>query len=265
MPIAPYRVFACRYAMREAKRHEHFLEPIDNPDASMPMDYFVWVAISEERTIVIDVGFNAEVAVQRGRVPLRRPAEALRLIGVDPASVEDIVITHMHYDHVGTVEDFPRARFHAHAADMAFVTGPAMQEARFRVPYETEDIEKFTGLLYQDRLVLHDVPFELAPGLSVHHLGGHTPGVQVVRVFTERGWIVLASDTSHYYENMETNRVFSISHTPEKSLAAFSALRALADSPQHIIPGHDPMVLQRYPAPSPDLEGIVVRLDVPPF
>ena len=105
---------------------------------------------------------------------------------------------------------------------------------------------------------------ELAPGLSLHLLGGHTGGNQVVRVHTARGWIVLASDASHFYENIETDRPFAIAYEPERVLAGYRRMYELADSRAHVIPGHDPLVMERYPAPSSDLEGIVVRLDVPP-
>ena len=79
-----------------------------------------------------------------------------------------------------------------------------------------------------------------------------------------RGWVVLASDTSHYYEHMETGRAFPTAFHVGEMVEGYDKLRALAESPKHIIPGHDPLVMQRYPAPSKDLEGIVVRLDVPP-
>jgi glyoxylase-like metal-dependent hydrolase (beta-lactamase superfamily II) len=79
-----------------------------------------------------------------------------------------------------------------------------------------------------------------------------------------RGWVVLASDTSHYYEHMETGRVFPTAFHVGEMVEGYDKLRALAESPQHIIPGHDPLVMERYPAPSKDLEGVVVRLDVPP-
>ena len=262
--ITPYRVYACRYGTREATRREHFIDPDAHPDVSMPMDYFVWVATNDERTIVIDTGYSAEVGTRRGRTQLRQPADALRLVGIDPAQVEDVVLTHFHYDHVGTLADFPRARFHANALDMEYVTGPSMHDPHDRGPYEVADVTDLVRLLHEERLSLYSAPAELARGLSIHHLGGHTPGIQPVRVWTQRGWVVLASDVSHYYENMESGRPFAITHDREKAVAAFSALRALADSPQHIIPGHDPRVLERYPAPSPDLEGIIARLDVPP-
>ena len=90
-----YQVHAVKYAERDARRGEHFIGG-DPHDAPMPMDYFVWAAVSPERTYVIDTGFTAEVAARRKRDYLRCPAEGLKLLGVDPGTVEDVVISHLH-------------------------------------------------------------------------------------------------------------------------------------------------------------------------
>ena len=89
-------------------------------------------------------------------------------------------------------------------------------------------------------------------------------GLQVARVRTRRGWVVLASDASHFYANMEQSRPFPIVYNVADMLEGYGKLRALASSPQHIIPGHDPLVLKRYPPAAAGLEGIVARLDAEP-
>ena len=94
--------------------------------------------------------------------------------------------------------------------------------------------------------------------------GGHTPGMQSVRVRTKRGWVVLASDACHFYENMEGAKPFPVVYNVGDMMEGWEKLRNLADSPAHVVPGHDPLVMQRYPAPNKSLEGLVVRLDVPP-
>jgi len=111
MSLPNYEVFAIRYARRDARRPEHFIGG-DPHDAPMPMDYFVWLILSGERTIVVDTGFTAEVAAKRKREFLRTPKAGLALLGVKTEEVRDVVITHMHYDHVGTFFDFPEANFH---------------------------------------------------------------------------------------------------------------------------------------------------------
>jgi glyoxylase-like metal-dependent hydrolase (beta-lactamase superfamily II) len=148
------------------------------------------------------------------------------------------------------------------AIEMEFITGPELDQ--YRRSFEFEDAMELVRRRYDGSLTLHDGSFELATGLSVHHLGGHTPGMQVVKVATKRGAVVLASDATHYYENMETEKPFVTIYDREKSKTAWRLLKELADSPQHVVPGHDPLVMARYPALSPRHEGIAVRLDVMP-
>jgi glyoxylase-like metal-dependent hydrolase (beta-lactamase superfamily II) len=115
--------------------------------------------------------------------------------------------------------------------------------------------------VHQGRVVFHAGDEDLAPGVSVHLIGGHTDGLQVVRVHTARGWLVLASDASHYYENMEAGRPFPIVFDVGAMLEGFETLRRLASSDDAIVPGHDPLVLARYPPAAPGLDGVAVRLD----
>ena len=258
-----YEVYAIKYATRNAFRHDHFIGG-DPHDAPMPMDYFVWLIRSAARTFVVDTGFTREVGEARKRTFLRAPAEGLALMDVKAADVENVIITHMHYDHVGTFHDFPRAQFHLQDAEMAFATGRQMRHTRFRHSIEVEDVVGMVKLVFGDRVTFHCGDAELAPGLSVHHIGGHTPGLQSVRVMTQRGWLVLASDATHYYEHFEKDRCFPTVYNVGDTLEGYARLRKLAASPKHIIPGHDPLVMQRYPAVSRALEGIAVRLDVEP-
>jgi glyoxylase-like metal-dependent hydrolase (beta-lactamase superfamily II) len=261
-----YRIFAVKYATRDAKRVDHFLDKasVPNPDGPMPMDYFVWLVQNPSRTFVIDTGFTEAAGTRRGRTFLRKPADGLKLLDVDASQIEDVVITHMHYDHAGTVSDFTRARLHLQEPELRWVTSSEMFERGARGSFEVDDVVNIVRGLYDERVRLHNGDWELAPGISVHLTGGHTPGIQVVRVNTDRGWVVLASDSTHYYENMETGRPFATTHDVNKVLEGFKTLRTLADSEKHIVPGHDPLVMQRYPAASQQLDGVAVRLDAVP-
>jgi glyoxylase-like metal-dependent hydrolase (beta-lactamase superfamily II) len=263
MPLPDYEVFAIRYARRDARRHEHFIGG-DPHDAPMAMDYFVWLIRNDERIVVVDTGFTAEVAARREREHLRTPKAGLALLGVKADEVREVVITHMHYDHVGTFFDFPQARFHLQDEEMRFVTGRHMRHQRFAHSFEVEDVVGMVRMLFKGRVIFHAGADELAPGISLHHIGGHTPGMQSVRVHTRRGWVVVASDAAHYYEHFEQGRCFTSMYNLGDALEGYDTLRRLAESPQHVIPGHDPLVMERYPAVSKELEGIAVRLDVEP-
>jgi len=255
-----YEVYAVKYAHHARRAAENFIggDPHDGP---MPLDYFVWLIRGEGREIVVDTGFSAAMAAKRGRQHLRCPTEALKLLGTDSKAIKDVVITHLHYDHVGNFELFPAATLHLQELEMRYATGPYMCHECFRGAFEVEDVVGMVRRVYENRVRFHAGDGELFPGVSVHLIGGHTMGLQVVRVATRRGWVVLASDASHFYANMEQVRPFPIVWSVADMVEGYRKLRALADSPGHIVPGHDPLVLERYRPPKKALEGIVVRLD----
>jgi glyoxylase-like metal-dependent hydrolase (beta-lactamase superfamily II) len=174
--------------------------------------------------------------------------------------VDDVIITHLHYDHVGGFEQFPQARFHVQDREVAFATGRHMTDPSQQHAFTATHIADFVIAVHGGRVVFHDGDAELAPGLSVHHLGGHTDGLQVVRVATEQGWLVLASDATHYYENIEQRRPFPIAFDVDTMVAGFARVEQLASGPDMYIPGHDPEVLERYDPVNHDLEGIAARL-----
>ena len=259
-----YQVYAVRYAHHDRRAHENFLQGDPHDTAPMPLDYFVWAVVGESRTLVFDTGFDKAMAQKRGREFLRPPGEGLQAIGIDPASVKDVVISHMHYDHTGNNELFPNATYHLQDREMAFCTGRCMCHPNLRRSFEEEDVTAMVGRLFRGRVQFHSGADELAPGITVHHVGGHTDGLQAMRVKTERGWVVLASDASHFYANFEQMRAYPTVYNVGDMLEGFATIRRLATSLQHVVPGHDPLVLQRYPAAKPGLEGVAVRLDVEP-
>jgi glyoxylase-like metal-dependent hydrolase (beta-lactamase superfamily II) len=255
-----YRVYAAKYAERDARRPEHFLGG-DPHDVPMPMDYFVWAVVSPDETWVVDTGFEEGDASRRGRRLLRSSSEALGLVGVTASTVSNVILTHLHYDHAGGLDQFPGARFHVQDREMAYATGRHMTRAALRHSFTDDHVVSLVRAVYDDRVVFHAGDRELAPGLSVHLIGGHTDGLQVVRVRVEDGWLVLASDATHYYENMEEGRPFPIVFDVGAMLEGHQTVRRLASTPDAVVPGHDPLVLDRYPPPSSKLEGIAARLD----
>lgn len=267
MSTPVYEVYAIKYAHHARRAAENFLGglPQDEHDGPMPLDYFVWLVREAGnkagRQIVVDTGFSAAMAAKRARDHLRCPSEGLRLLGCDASTVKDVVVTHLHYDHIGNFELFPAAQFHLQDQEMRYATGRHMGQPVFRGAYEVEDVVGMVRSVYAGRVRFHDGDGDIAPGVSVHLIGGHTMGLQVVRVATRRGWLVLASDASHFYANMEQVRPFPIVYNVADMVEGYARLRALAASKDHLIPGHDPQVMVRYPAPSKDLEGIAVRLD----
>lgn len=257
-----YEILALKYAELTTRRRFESFVAADDHDGPHPIDYFVWVIRNADRTIVVDTGFDAAEGAKRGRKVDRAPAAALEQIGVAAGSVEQVVVTHLHYDHAGTLGAFPKARFHLQEAEMAYATGPCMCHNFLRYPFTVEHVCDMVRNVYSGRVAFHDGDAEIAPGVTVHKIGGHSRGLQCVRVATATGPVVLASDTSHYYENFEKGKVFPVTIDIADVLDGYVRLQALAGSPRRVVPGHDPLVLKRYPALNSQTQGIVHRLDV---
>lgn len=261
---APFELYAIRYANHNNRKSSDNMIGGDLHEEGSDLDYFVWVARRAEEVFLIDTGFGKDAAAQRGRTLLQTPAEAVRLLGINAAEIGHVILTHLHYDHAGTLSDFPGARFHVQDSEAAFATGRCMCHEFLRGPYDVEDVVSFIRHVYADRVQFHDSDVELADGLSLHRVGGHTAGMQMVRVWTRRGWVVLASDASHLYANFQNRKAFPAVYHLGELLEGYGVMDRLADSEDHIIPGHDPLVMRLYPAPTPEMEGVIVSLDVEP-
>ena len=262
-PAETYAIYAIKYARHERRSSENFLGG-DPHDVPMPMDYFVWAVVGDTGTFIVDSGFDAEKAQKRGRTITHPVAEGLQAIGIRPDAVEDVIVTHMHYDHAGNRSLFPRARYHVQDREMAYCTGRCMCQHALNHPFEPDDVTQMVRRIFDGKVQFHDGASHITSGLSVHLVGGHTNGLQVVRVHTQRGWVVLASDASHYYANMEARRPFPAVYNVGDMIEAYQTCYKLADSPQHVVPGHDPDVLKRFPAVSKETDGWIVRLDAAP-
>src|SRR5271165_4066736 len=255
-----YRVFALRYGSNQRRRRAEniiFRGPEDDHDAPMPMDFFVWAIVGpHEGTVLVDTGSGPRTMTARGHDHLRSPATVLAKLGIGAGDVTDVITTHMHWDHAGNITDFPAARLHVQRAEMAHATGPSMCSGFLRRPYDPEQLAEWLAELYRGRVTFHQGDEEIAPGISVHQVGGHTPGMQVVRVSTARGQLVLASDAMHYYENLAAENPFPVLVNVIDYIESLRTVRRLADGPDHIIPGHDPRVLTRFPAALPDVAAL---------
>jgi len=263
MPDDIHEIYAVRYAHHDRQSPENFILG-DPHDILQPLAYYVWVISGPHGRFLVDTGFDRAMADQRKRVIVNPIADGLKSIGVDPGAIEDVIVTHLHYDHCGNYDLFPRAKYHLQDVEMAYATGRYMCHQLIRVPFEVDDIVAMVRKVFAGRVVFHDGSEQIAPGITVHRVGGHSKGLQCVRVKTRRGYVVLASDASHLYAHINEGRVFPITFNVGDALEAYSTIKKLADSPAHIVPGHDPDVVERYPAAAPGLENLVVRLDLDP-
>ncbi|MEE4189403.1 MAG: N-acyl homoserine lactonase family protein [Roseobacter sp.] len=245
--MTTWQVHAVKYADRDARiRADSFIFD-DNHDAPHPMDYFIWVLRSGPKVILVDTGYDDAEAADRGRPIRLHPAEALKPLGLTPEQIDHVIVTHLHYDHAGGLHLFPNAQVHLQAAEMAFATGPCMCHDTLRMPFTASHVCTAIQRLYAGKLSFYDGDAQIADGVSVHCIGGHSRGLQAVRVQTEAGALVLASDAAHFYENLTERKPFPIVVDLQDMLDGFDRLERLASRRALIIPGHDPLVTRHFP------------------
>src|SRR6202049_831029 len=96
MSTGLWEVYALRYAYHGRMAMENFIGGDPHDNSPMPLDYFIWAIVFDERVFVVDTGFDEVAAKKRGRNLVHSPSEGLKAIGIDPAKVENVIITHMH-------------------------------------------------------------------------------------------------------------------------------------------------------------------------
>lgn len=257
-----WEVYAIKYADRNARTRADSFILDDDHAAPHAMDYYLWLLRRGTQVILVDTGYDTDEGLSRGRPIAMDPREALLPFGIAPEAIQQVIVTHLHYDHAGGLHLFPNATLHMQAAEMAFATGPCMCHDTLRAPFSAGHICEAVKRLYSGKVVFHDGDAELADGVTVHCIGGHSRGLQCVRVRTASGWMVLASDASHYYENFMARKPFPIVVDLQDMLDGFDKLQSLASAPGLIIPGHDPLVRSVFP---PGPADHINRLDTGPI
>ena len=157
----------------------------------------------------MDTGFGEEAGRKRGRTLLLHPVEALSQLGVDPAAVDHVIVTHGHYDHIGNLGLFPNARIHMAEAEYRFWTSPTAGHVQFAFYSEAGEVDQLRRAEAEGRLELFSGETAPGPGLRLVEVGGHTPGQAIVYVHTSDGEVLLASDAVHFYEELERDMPFT--------------------------------------------------------
>ncbi|TAM58059.1 N-acyl homoserine lactonase family protein [bacterium] len=234
-------IFAC--IVGRSQRQRHYMFHLAHGD-DVTLVYPFWVAVGASRKpILIDTGFAADVAHAHGVTSYADPGDLLKLLGFAPADVETIVISHLHYDHFGVPERFPNAAFAVQHEDVDYYTKRGLNHPA-RALADAKSLDALADLRSAGRLrVLHG-DTTIAPELRVVHVGGHTPGMQIVVCESGAGRVVLACDASHFYENLETHTPTALIHNYEDYERGFDTISQLAATGTWL-PGHDPHMLDR--------------------
>lgn len=241
----PFSVHALRYAQSVGKRSSYFYgyHLSDQPDAEQHVDWYFWLLEKGGRRVLVDCGYDTDRAARKGRYQNTNPLALLSRMGVAPDSIDHVVISHAHYDHIGNIGLFPNAEFTLARSEFDWITGPYAQKFPTCWVVEEEERKMVESFAADERFTFVNERTEVVPGLEVWPVGGHTPGQMLVEVAAASGKIVLASDAAHFAEEYENDRVFGMFHNLEDMFGGYEQLRELDErSDTIVVPGHDPRV-----------------------
>ncbi|HYM71310.1 MAG TPA: N-acyl homoserine lactonase family protein [bacterium] len=217
--------------------------------------YFLWLLQGPAGPIVVDTGFTPRLGKAKG-VPveqMRTRDELLATAGVDSAAVPTVILTHLHWDHFDVEGIFPKATFWVHRKELEFWTDYGAAERWHRRFLSDCFAADLAALRSGNRLRLVDGNAEIADGVGVEWVGGHSPGMQIVTVRTGKGLFVIANDALTTYRNLR-DWVPPAIHlgTIAECLRGMERIRTLAGGDEGLIcPGHDGEVWNRFPEVKP--------------
>jgi glyoxylase-like metal-dependent hydrolase (beta-lactamase superfamily II) len=230
--MTPAEVLAVRYGTLVATKGSLF-HGFDS-DEPQSLDYFFWVLRYDDFTVLVDTGFDPAVAARRGRECLVPPVDALARLGLPP--VTRVVVTHFHYDHVGNLPAFAGAELLVPERELEFWTGEAGRDPAFAGHVEAAEVAWIAAA----GPTTYSGGDEVAPGVTALSLPGHSPG----QMGLVADGLVLASDAVHFYEELEQRRPFWVFTDLAAMRASYEVLEAAGGV---IVPGHDPLVMERFP------------------
>lgn len=246
---AVFEVYAVRYATSPGCAVSSL---VAGADATRKIDipFMFWVLKGPGgRNVLVDAGsYKGPVFERWNLVDFVKPSVAIRKIGLAPGDVTDVIITHIHWDHVGGVDLFPAARVWIQRDEFTHYIDDA---GRPRDPaIAADDAAMLAKVKKEGHLMLVDGDAkEIIPGVTVYTGGKHTYASQYVAVRTAAGSVVLASDNIYLYENLEKHLPLGLTLDQAADLRVQERMLRLASSPRLIVPGHDPAVFERFPKP----------------
>lgn len=243
-----YEVYAIQYATVPDFPVSGLVAGADK-NRKMDIAMMVWLVRGGGHTILIDSGFYRPQFFKKWTVKdFARPDEAVG------EKVTDVVITHAHWDHADGADLFPEAQIWIQKDEYSYYTGAAWQPGGKHGGIDPDDVQMLVQFNTSGRLHLIDGEQEILPGIRVYTGGKHTYQSQYISVPTRSGTVVIASDNMYLYENLEKHVPVAQTLDAASNLAAQDRMKAMA---KVIVPGHDPLVMTRFPHTAPR----VVRID----
>jgi glyoxylase-like metal-dependent hydrolase (beta-lactamase superfamily II) len=222
-------------------------------DRSRKIDVPVMVWLlegSNGRKVLVDSGFYRPQFLDQWKPQnFRTPAAAVEAAGVKPDAITDIIISHAHWDHVDGADLFPKATIWIQRDEYTYYTGEAWHARNTHGGVFADDMLALLKINTEGRLrFVNGDDQEVLPGIRAYIGGKHTYASQYVAVKTDAGTVVFASDNIYLYENLEKHVPIAQTLDAESNLRAQDRIRTLASDPRLIVPGHEPLVFEKFPS-----------------
>src|SRR5262245_11078425 len=248
------------YALRYATVHDFPIhELVAGADTTRTSDIAMMFWLLEgpnHRRVLVDAGFYRQKFLDSWHpAAFVKPSEAMQRFGIPPDSVTDIIISHIHWDHVDGTDLFPNARVWIQRAEYEYYVGA--DGAPLHEAIDTLDAGMLATLQKAGRVKLVEGDGKaILPGLTVYTGGKHTYASQYIGVRTAKGTVVVASDNMYLYENLDKHAPIAQTLDAKSNLAAQDRMKKIASESRLIVPGHDPAVFKRFQGPGPDVVKI---------
>lgn len=227
-------------------------------DVRMQRAYYIWCLLGPGGPVVVDAGVEPVQAKERALPGYVNPAELLARLGVDAAKVPHLVLTHLHWDHVGGVGLFPAAQLHVQEAEWHFWhEDPVARRSAFKLLRDDPGLAIMEQAQAQGRLKLHQGDATLLPGLELISAPGHTPGLMAVKAATAAGPAVLGSDCGPTFRNFAEDWPSVFICDLPAWLRSLQRLRGLVQRLELLFPGHDMALSKNYPQVAPGVTRLV--------
>jgi glyoxylase-like metal-dependent hydrolase (beta-lactamase superfamily II) len=256
-PKPQYEIYAVRYATVPNFGVNGLIEGAD-PARKLDIAMMVWLIRGNGKNILFDSGFHRDQYIKQWHpADFATPADAVARAGVKPEDITDVIISHMHWDHAGGMDLFPKAKIWLQKDELEYYAGTAWQSRRTHGGIDADDIQLAVKLNTEGRVgLVNGDAQEILPGITAYTGGKHTYASQFVTVNTAAGAVVLASDNMYLYENLEKHLPIAQTLDRESNLRAQDRMKQLAADPRLIIPGHDPLVMTKFPQVAPGVVKI---------
>jgi len=248
-PSSTYEVYAIEYGGSESKVPASRVALGANPEDSVSFSYYIWFLKGDNgRKILVDVGYERDYAspLAAGQFFLR-PDSALQRIDVNPEDITDIILTHAHYDHIGGLHLFGNGTIWMQRNEYLYLVGDGWQEGADQRGLNKDDVLKIVQANLDGRIRFIDGDsIEIIPGIRVFTGSTHTFESQHLLVETKTEKVMIASDDSWFYYNLDHELSVSLVRDPDAYIKSLQRMKSLVSDPDLIIPGHDPLVMTRF-------------------